>query len=97
VEYQKESYMMFQETISSIKEAIVDAIFKTKLIAEEPRGVFEQAPKSYVHSEYSPLQKEEKKDKTPAPAASPQNVKKVGRNDPCPCGSGKKYKKCCGG
>jgi preprotein translocase subunit SecA len=98
VEYQKESYMMFQETVSSIKEGIVDAIFKAKLVAQEPpRGVFEQAPKSYVHSEYSSLQKEEKKDKAPAPATSLQSVKKVGRNEPCPCGSGKKYKKCCGG
>ena len=38
---------------------------------------------------YFPSEEEEEA----APAASP----KVGRNDPCPCGSGKKYKKCCGG
>jgi preprotein translocase subunit SecA len=30
------------------------------------------------------------------PASQVKNVKKIGRNDPCPCGSGKKYKKCCG-
>ena len=30
------------------------------------------------------------------PAPRPEKQKKVGRNDPCPCGSGKKYKKCCG-
>lgn len=31
------------------------------------------------------------------PKAAPRTVEKVGRNDPCPCGSGKKFKKCCGG
>jgi uncharacterized protein len=33
---------------------------------------------------------------TPVTATPPEKPKTVGRNDPCPCGSGKKYKKCCG-
>ncbi len=96
VEYQKESYSLFEEMILSIKEDIVDTIFKTKIsIPEEAVGVFEQAPKNYTHSEYSSLHKEEEKAKTKA--VTPQiSTKKAGRNDPCPCGSGKKYKKCCG-
>ncbi|MFA5007649.1 MAG: preprotein translocase subunit SecA [Candidatus Omnitrophota bacterium] len=98
VEYQKESYAAFNETIASIKEDIVDLIFKAKIsIPEEAVSVFEESPKNYVHSEYSSLQKEEEK---PAAEVQPQAPKtsgpKVGRNDPCPCGSGKKYKKCCG-
>jgi preprotein translocase subunit SecA len=99
VEYQKESYACFQETIASIKEGIVDTVFRAKItVPEEMVTVFEQAPKSYVHSEYSSLQKEQPSS-PPAPTAlkpSPTTVKKVGRNEPCPCGSGKKYKKCCG-
>ncbi|MEI8350415.1 MAG: preprotein translocase subunit SecA [Candidatus Omnitrophota bacterium] len=95
VEYQKESYAAFQETIAAVKEGIVDLLFKTKIaVPEETVGVFEQAPKTFVHSEYSPLQKEEEKE-VPKPASSPA-AQKVGRNEPCPCGSGKKYKKCCG-
>ncbi|UCC95139.1 MAG: preprotein translocase subunit SecA [Candidatus Omnitrophota bacterium] len=96
VEYQKESYFAFQEMISSIKEGIVDAVFKTKIVLpKEAAGVFVQAPKRFVHSSYSPLQKKEKE--VPQKPPPPQRTdKKVGRNDPCPCGSGKKYKKCCG-
>jgi preprotein translocase subunit SecA len=100
VEYQKESYVAFQETVAAIKEGIVDLIFKTKIaIPEEVVGVFEQAPKTYVHSEYSSLQSQEKQSRqqpTAVKTAPQPGIKKVGRNEPCPCGSGKKYKKCCG-
>lgn len=97
IEYQKESYAIFQETVSAIKEGIVDAVFKAKLVVpQELVGVFEQAPKSYVHSEYSPLQKEEELEKNHVKPTAQPAIKKVGRNEPCPCGSGKKYKKCCG-
>ena len=104
VEYQKESYAAFQEMIGSIKEGIVEMVFKAKIaLPKEEAGVFASAPKNFVHSEYSSLQKGEGPQAAPA---KPQAVtpkaplkhegKKVGRNDPCPCGSGKKYKKCCG-
>jgi preprotein translocase subunit SecA len=101
VEYQKEAYNAFTETIASIKEGIVDMVFKAKLNIPKPAvNVFEQTPKNYVHSEYTPLQaQEEKKEPQPAavePAKPIVSEKKVGRNEPCPCGSGKKYKKCCG-
>jgi preprotein translocase subunit SecA len=96
VEYQKESYSLFEEMILSIKEDIVDTVFKTKIaIPEETIGVFEQAPKNYIHSEYSSLNKDEEKIEA-KPAAPQLSIKKAGRNEPCPCGSGKKYKKCCG-
>ncbi|MEG1849984.1 MAG: SEC-C metal-binding domain-containing protein [Oscillospiraceae bacterium] len=52
-----------------------------------------------LHTE-APVQREQvAKPDVPRPEEPPQPVKKtdkVGRNDPCPCGSGKKYKKCCG-
>ncbi|MFA5336806.1 MAG: preprotein translocase subunit SecA [Candidatus Omnitrophota bacterium] len=98
VEYQKETYAAFNETIASIKEDIVDLVFKAKIsIPEETVSVFEESPKNYVHSEYSSLQKEEEKPATQPQPSTPQvSAPKVGRNDPCPCGSGKKYKKCCG-
>ena len=98
VEYQKESYSAFQEMIEAIKEDIVDTVFKTKIaIPEEAVGVFEQAPKNYVHSDYSSLHKEdEKAESKPAAPQAHVSTKIAGRNDPCPCGSGRKYKKCCG-
>jgi len=103
VEYQKESYFAFEAMVNSVQDGIVDFIFKAKVQpAEREVGVFADAPKNFVHSRYSPLDREKTKAQHPAsrqlpgrqaPAAS---AKKVGRNDPCPCGSGRKYKKCCG-
>ena len=93
VEYQKETYFAFQDMIASIKEGIVELVFKTKIKPIEEVGVFTQTAKNFIHSQYTPLSKEKKQ--SPAAPAVPA-TKKVGRNEPCPCGSGKKYKKCCG-
>jgi preprotein translocase subunit SecA len=97
VAYQKESYFAFEEMISSIKQGIVDLIFKAQAKpAEKEPAVFADSPKQFVHPKYSSLNKE--KDQPPLKPQQPQQskVSKVGRNQPCPCGSGKKYKKCCG-
>jgi preprotein translocase subunit SecA len=94
VEYQKETFFAFQEMIDSVKEKVVDLIYKAKIQSEQKREVFREDQKNFVHSKYSPLRKKEPaKQKTSVPKAASE---KVGRNDPCPCGSGKKYKKCCG-
>jgi preprotein translocase subunit SecA len=98
VAYQKESFFAFEEMIASIKEGIVDLVFKSKFQVSDRQevGVFDDSPKNFVHSEYSPLRKEE--NKKPSAKKTDVNVeaKKVGRNESCPCGSGKKFKKCCG-
>ncbi len=93
VEYQREAYLAFREMIANIKQGIVETVFKAKMkpVVEET-GVFTDAPKDFIHSQYTPLEKK------PAekPVSANLEKKKVGRNEPCPCGSGKKYKKCCG-
>lgn len=95
VEYQKESYLAFQEMIVSIKEGIVDLIFKTRIrTVEKDVGVFAESEKSFIHSEYTSLNTQ--KEQPPSESQTKKIEKKVGRNEPCPCGSGKKYKKCCG-
>ncbi|MBD3245383.1 MAG: preprotein translocase subunit SecA [Candidatus Omnitrophica bacterium] len=100
VEYQKESYFTFQEMIYSIKEGIVDLVFRARVARERPSGVFAEAPQQLIHSRYTPLKKQPLKEKPASPsqktAPRPPASKDVGRNDPCPCGSGKKYKRCCG-
>jgi len=94
VEYQKETYLAFQEMIASIKDGIIDLIFKTKVkAAQKEAGVFDSSPKNFTHSQYSPLNKEKEQPKAVVPESK---TAKVGRNQPCPCGSQKKYKKCCG-
>jgi len=106
VEYQTESYAAFKEMIASVAEGIAEAVFKTKFFRpkDAPR-VFDESGQKEIHSQYSPLDKAEaskilpsaEKQTEPVRSSSPKTTeKKVGRNEPCPCGSGKKYKKCCG-
>ena len=95
VAYQKESYFAFQEMIDSIKEGISEMIFRARVKPQEKEvGVFDDSPKNFIHSEYSSLKKREVERKEVKTVKI--EGKKVGRNDPCVCGSGKKYKKCCG-
>ena len=83
VEYRFEGFAMFDEMIASIREDTVRMILTVKVRREEP-------PKR---------EQVMKPDAPNAGATTPVKKtadRKVGRNDPCPCGSGKKYKKCCG-
>ena len=80
-----------------IKDAVVDVIFRFEP-RQEPtvKSVFSSS-KNYVHNKVSLLdEKTTKKQPESTPRSSISSDKKVGRNDTCPCGSGKKYKKCCG-
>jgi len=92
VEYKKESYNMFIELINSIKYEIIRILFSVQLRDEEEakreQEALERLKKEMESSvEEISLSSEEKK-------VVPE--KKVARNSPCPCGSGKKYKQCCG-
>jgi preprotein translocase subunit SecA len=88
---------MFQEMIGSLKETAVEQLFKVRMTQED-------APTTRVAQRVVPEWQETRGDEqdggAPRPAAARTEPRaadgqKVGRNDPCPCGSGKKYKKCC--
>ncbi|KPK38062.1 MAG: preprotein translocase subunit SecA, partial [Omnitrophica WOR_2 bacterium SM23_29] len=107
IEYKNEAYAMFQEMIGKIKEEAIEFIFNVHAVREErPRGVFESVQREFIHPELQPLAARRPQPTgiiPPGSAAGPtkqapvqRQTPKVGRNDPCPCGSGKKYKKCCG-
>ncbi|GAQ94005.1 preprotein translocase subunit SecA [Thermodesulfovibrio aggregans] len=81
VEYKKEAFELFEEMSKNIISDILTRLFKIQ-IREESQV---RMPKSHR------IQK--RSDGSDRPVEKP---KKIGRNDPCPCGSGKKYKKCCG-
>ncbi|MCX8002404.1 MAG: preprotein translocase subunit SecA [Anoxybacillus mongoliensis] len=83
-EYQMEGYAMFEAMIASIEEEVARYIMKAEIESNLERQ--EVAKGEAVH----PKEGEEVKRKPVKKAAE------VGRNDPCPCGSGKKYKHCCG-
>jgi preprotein translocase subunit SecA len=89
-EYQKEGYDLFVDLVDRITTEAIEKLFMVRL-AKEP--LFQHAtparPQQLVLSRGE--LEESSKGKTVK-----REGKKVGRNDPCPCGSGKKYKKCCG-
>ncbi len=96
MEYHFEAHNMFQEMINSIKEEVVKFIYKVRLKKEESQGVRQarrETPAPIVSSQTkkSPFVKRKGLEEEEG-----QKKKKIGRNDPCPCGSGLKYKHCCG-
>jgi preprotein translocase subunit SecA len=105
VEYKREAFGMFGQMVASIEEEAVEAVFKLQAAHPERfRGVFSSVHQELTHPEITKLedpagQVENEVAGSEDPAAT-QTVRsshpKVGRNDPCPCGSGKKYKKCHG-
>ena len=88
-EYQKEGYEMFMEMVYGIKEDTLEKLSKVMIQREEEVEEMEERSRQELVMNRG--------EDAPAPATLKRESKKVGRNDPCPCGSGKKYKKCCGG
>jgi len=100
VEYKREAYSMFEDLIARIKEEVSEFIFKVEIVKEpslerilvgEPQ--ISQSPSGRLSgrkggSNFSRAQTES--------VPYQKGKLKIGRNDPCPCGSGKKYKYCCG-
>ena len=84
IEYKIEGYSMFQEMMREAREQIISLILKVQITGGETR---QAAPKRRALTYGAPTQEAK-----PAPV---RTAASVGRNDPCPCGSGKKYKKCC--
>ena len=86
VEYKKEAFDMFAEMTSRISTEVVSRIFKIQVQKKE---ALQREPVQPGRINYN------RGDGSTA-AQTVRTAKKSGRNDPCPCGSGKKYKKCCG-
>ena len=87
--YKKEGFDMFQDLMNRIKQEVVDILFKIQIAS--PNQVEEMKQKEQQDLTFS-SHADESAPKQPVKRES----EKVQRNDPCPCGSGKKYKKCCG-
>jgi preprotein translocase subunit SecA len=96
MEYHFEANNMFQDMINSIKEEVVKFIYKVRLKKEESQGfrqVRREMPAPIVSGQIKKLPFVKGKE---LGEEEGQKKKKIGRNDPCPCGSGLKYKHCCG-
>jgi preprotein translocase subunit SecA len=93
VEYQRESYTMFEGMLQTVREKVTEFSLRATVVSNE-KSDSRQRVTMEGRNALIPAQTG-----TNAGDARPQPVrhgKKVGRNDPCPCGSGKKYKFCCG-
>ncbi|NOZ64020.1 MAG: preprotein translocase subunit SecA, partial [Caldiserica bacterium] len=105
VEYKNEGFALFQEMIERIREEAIEFLFRAEYapieMASLPQNLSFQHP-----GEWIPMAKPAAEAPSPGPvatSASEERVRtyrretpKIGRNEPCPCGSGKKYKHCCG-
>jgi preprotein translocase subunit SecA len=88
-EYKREAYQLFMDMMGRIRQEVLQKLFRIQLVKED---------------EVSRIEQEERRQRLaisrngPSPVGKKPIVRddKVGRNDPCPCGSGKKFKKCCG-
>jgi len=96
-EYKRESFQLFSEMLDNLKVEVVTILSKVRVKAEsdveaveEQRRQADDVKKNYEHQSPNEPTEAEK------PQAQVRQGPKVGRNEPCPCGSGKKYKQCHG-
>jgi preprotein translocase subunit SecA len=93
VEYKKESYVLFEDLMNHIEEETLRYLFLLQPVEEKKQA--EQIEKKRKHNEFI-LSQQNNNGGDGAPQPAKRDSSKVGRNDPCPCGSGKKFKKCHG-
>ena len=92
VEYRNEGYDMFDQMIANIRDDTTRLFLSAKIqVIDE-----QEAPKEMIESGEGAAVKISDPDEEEENTSTKSTGAKVGRNDPCPCGSGKKYKKCCG-
>ena len=104
-EYKREAFQMFSSLLNDIKHEVIGIVSKVQVRTEEDLKVIDEQPKPdqdlhYEHASASAMEETEAQPEEAqnAPQQKPfkRSGKKVGRNDPCPCGSQKKFKHCHG-
>ena len=101
-EYKKEAFELFQDMVERVKAAVVERLFKVQVVRDAPMELPAMTAWARTHESRGELPGERPNGApapavaAPRPAATPRTPtgEKIGRNDPCFCGSGKKYKKC---
>ena len=106
-EYKREAFELFEALLERLKQEVVRILShlqikrqdEAELIEQKRREEAERQQLAFQHAQASALPEAEQESGQQAEAPQQPMVRdapKVGRNDPCPCGSGKKYKQCCG-
>ncbi len=101
-EYKRESFDLFTQMLETLKRDVVSILSRVQVqerdveaMEEQQRQQAEAAPRTYTHAAAENQLADEEQAEA-GPVTFVRDEQKVGRNDPCPCGSGKKYKHCHG-
>ncbi|ANB16599.1 Preprotein translocase subunit SecA [Dokdonella koreensis DS-123] len=105
-EFKREAFSLFQQMLEKIKHELVQVLARVRIRTEEEVQAMEQQQQrqaeaqaramQFQHAGPGGLGEEAPAEEEPAQAQALRDAPKVGRNDPCPCGSGRKYKQCHG-
>ncbi|MDR7151090.1 preprotein translocase subunit SecA [Hydrogenophaga palleronii] len=99
-EYKREAFVLFGQLLDSVKNDVTRILMNVRV--QSPEQVTEAAQQMEARAEqmanvtYTAPTETGEAESITAPGTAPSSVPRVGRNDPCPCGSGKKYKQCHG-
>jgi preprotein translocase subunit SecA len=96
VEYKHEAFRVFEEMMIGLSEEATEFVFRSEATIERKE---EKRRVDFIHDDVSAFSQEAIATNAPEGPKKKMPVKTekvAGRNEPCPCGSGKKYKKCCG-
>jgi len=99
-EYKREAYNLFLDMMNKVNTEVITFLFHVQVDTEESMEEASKREQIETKEEHKDIFQDEKSQQSQQAEEKKQPVKrdtpKVGRNDDCPCGSGKKYKKCCG-
>jgi preprotein translocase subunit SecA len=106
VEYKNEAFSMFGELMDNIKLEVLNNLFRSTTNLQAFENLLRSLPQNLIQADVPGLSRPQQAATLPARDAEPEALRielpikrelpKVGRNEPCPCGSGKKFKNCCG-
>ena len=102
-EYKRESFDLFTQMLETLKRDVVSILSRVQVqerdveaLEEQQRQQSEAAPRTYTHATAESQLADEEAAAAEGQVTFVRDEQKIGRNDPCPCGSGKKYKHCHG-
>jgi preprotein translocase subunit SecA len=100
LEYQFESYNLFQETLTGVREKVTEYALRVAVVSRENQyasgRTMRESRNMLLPGSRADTRNFSRETEAPQKQQTVLRGKKTGRNDPCPCGSGKKYKHCCG-
>jgi preprotein translocase subunit SecA len=99
VEYKQEAFQLFSDLMAEISQEVMTNVFRSASSIASFENLLASLPQQLIHDQFGQFDGaggEDAEEDEPVQITFVREGPKIGRNDPCPCGSGKKYKKCCG-